>query len=46
MKDWTADELDAIDQAHRTKYGRYASTYVDPMISPGARAATLRLTPR
>jgi hypothetical protein len=36
----------AIDQAYRDKYARYASTYVDPMISPGARAATLRLTPR
>lgn len=37
---------DAIDQAYRTKYARYGSTYVDPMVSPGARAATLRLTPR
>jgi hypothetical protein len=37
---------DAIDRAYRDKYARYASTYVDPMISPGARAATLRLTPR
>ena len=37
---------DAIDQAYRGKYARYASTYVDPMISPRARAATLRLTPR
>jgi hypothetical protein len=37
---------DAIDQAYRGKYAWYASAYVDPMISPGARAATLRLTPR
>ena len=37
---------DAIDQAYRDKYARYASTYVDPMTRPGARAATLRLTPR
>ncbi len=37
---------DAIDQAYRGKYARYASTYVDPMISPIAKAATLRLTPR
>ena len=36
----------AIDQAYRDKYARYASTYVDPMISPGARAATLQLTAR
>ena len=39
-------DQDAIDRAYRGKYARYASTYVDPMISPGARAATLRLTPR
>jgi hypothetical protein len=37
---------DAIDRAYRSKYARYSSTYVDPMISPGARAATLRLIPR
>jgi len=37
---------DAIDGAYRDKYARYASTYVDPMTSPGARATTLRLTPR
>lgn len=37
---------DAIDRAYRDKYARHASTYVDPMISPRARAATLRLTPR
>jgi hypothetical protein len=37
---------DAIDQAYRDKYARYASTYVDPMTSPGARATTLQLTPR
>jgi hypothetical protein len=37
---------DAIDHAYRTKYARYASTYVDPMMSPNATAATLRLIPR
>jgi hypothetical protein len=37
---------DAIDRAYRDKYARYASTYVDPMTRPEARAATLRLTPR
>jgi hypothetical protein len=36
---------DAIDRACRDKYARYASTYVDPMTSPGARATTLQLTP-
>jgi hypothetical protein len=37
---------DAIDQAYRTKYARYGSTYVDPMVSPNATAATLRLLAR
>jgi len=36
----------AIDQAYRRKYARYSRTYVDPMVSPDAAAATLRLTPR
>jgi hypothetical protein len=36
-------DQDAIDQAYRSKYARYASTYVEPMVSPDARAATLRL---
>jgi hypothetical protein len=39
-------DQDAIDQAYRTKYARYASTYVDPMVSPDAQAATLRLVAR
>jgi hypothetical protein len=36
----------AIDRAYRSKYARYGSTYVDPMMSPGAAAATLRLNAR
>jgi hypothetical protein len=36
----------AIDRAYRTKYARYASSYVDPMVSPDATAATLRLIAR
>jgi hypothetical protein len=36
---------DQIDAAYREKYRRY-SAYVPPMISPEARATTLRLTPR
>jgi hypothetical protein len=37
---------DAIDQAYREKYApRYASTYVDPMFTADAAAATLRLVP-
>jgi hypothetical protein len=55
MRDWTAEELDtigaadeqaAIDHAYRTKYGRYGGTYVDPMVSRDATAATLRLIAR
>jgi hypothetical protein len=36
----------AIDRAYRRKYARYGGTYVDPMVSPGAAAATLRLNAR
>jgi hypothetical protein len=36
---------DQIDAAYREKYHRY-SAYVPPMISPEARATTLRLVPR
>jgi len=36
----------AIDQAYRDKYAGYSRAYVDPMVSPDAAAATLRLTPR
>jgi hypothetical protein len=35
-----------IDAAYRTKYRRYGSRYVDPMVSPKARAATIKLLPR
>ena len=40
------DINDAIDAAYRTKYRRYADSYVPPMISPAARATTLKLVPR
>lgn len=42
-----ADERtgDAVDAAYRQKYGHY-SQYVEPMVSPQARATTLRLVPR
>ena len=36
----------AIDAAYRTKYGHYGASYVDPMFTPEARAATLELVPR
>lgn len=35
---------DAINQAYRSKYARYPA-YVEPMVSPNATAATLRLIP-
>jgi len=40
-----ADHL-AIEDAYRTKYARYARTYVEPMVSSVATAATLWLAPR
>lgn len=46
MTSWTTDELanDPVDAAYRRKYVRY-SQYVEPMVSPQARATTLRLVP-
>ena len=38
-----ADE-DAIDAAYRSKYARYGPSYLDPMLAPGARGTTLRLS--
>jgi hypothetical protein len=35
-----------IDAAYRSKYRRHGGTYVDMMLAPAARAATLKLTPR
>jgi len=40
------DINDQIDAAYRTKYGRYGGRYVDPMVAPEARAATIKLVPR
>ena len=37
---------DALDAAYRTKYRRYDARYVDPMVAPEARAATIKLVPR
>ena len=36
---------DQIDAAYRTKYRRYPQ-YVAPMVTPEARAATIKLVPR
>jgi hypothetical protein len=35
-----------IDDAYREKYRRYAKNIVDSVLTPGARAATLKLVPR
>ena len=40
------DVNDRIDAAYRAKYQRYGPAYVDPMVAPTARAATLRLLVR
>jgi hypothetical protein len=40
------DDLnEEIDAAYRTKYRRYAPSIIDAIVSPQARAATLRLVP-
>lgn len=36
----------AIDAAYRAKYHRYAKSIVDSVLSPQARAATIKLVPR
>jgi hypothetical protein len=36
----------AVERAYRAKYGRYAASYLDPMLTDRATAATLRLLPR
>jgi hypothetical protein len=42
----TDDMNDEIDAAYRTKYHRYAASIIDAIVSPQARAATLKLVPR
>ena len=37
---------DQIDAAYRAKYHRYAESIVSSIVSPEARAATLKLVPR
>ena len=39
----TDDLNEEIDAAYRTKYRRYAASIIDTIVSPQARAATLRL---
>jgi hypothetical protein len=42
----TDDMDDQIDAVYRAKYHRYAESIVSSIISPEARAATLKLVPR
>ncbi len=37
---------DQIDAAYRTKYRRYAANIVGSIVTPAARAATIKLVPR
>ena len=37
---------EAIDAAYRSKYRRYAASYLAPMVRPEARATTIKLVPR
>jgi hypothetical protein len=38
--------IDQVDAAYRSKYRKFDAQYVDPMLTPQARAATIRLAPR
>lgn len=40
------DVNDQIDAAYRAKYRRYAASIIGSVVTPQARAATLRLAPR
>ncbi len=40
------DMNDKIDAVYRSKYRGYGAQYVDPMVAPEARAATIKLVPR
>jgi hypothetical protein len=44
--DAAGDVADQIDAAYRTKYRHYAARFVTPMVSPEARATTIKLVPR
>jgi hypothetical protein len=41
----TGDMNDEIDDAYRAKYHRYAESIVGSVVSPQARASTLKLVP-
>ena len=42
----TDDVNAAIDAAYSTKYGRYPKSWVDAVLTPEAKSATIKLQPR
>jgi hypothetical protein len=40
------DSNDAVDAAYRAKYRRYSGSILNSVLTPEARATTLKLTPR
>lgn len=46
FEDAAPEMADRIDEAYRTKYHRYDANIVGSTLTPQARAATLKLTPR
>jgi hypothetical protein len=40
------DSDDEVDAAYRAKYGRYAGRILNSVLTPEARAATIKLVPR
>lgn len=46
FEDAGSQENDRIDAEYRTKYRRYAANIVNSVLTPEAKAATLRLVPR
>jgi hypothetical protein len=42
----TEDVNDKLDDAYRAKYHRYAESIIGSVLTPNARAATLKLVPR
>lgn len=50
-KDVTFEDADPglgeqVDALYRSKYRRYPARYVDPIVTPAARQATIKLVPR
>jgi hypothetical protein len=46
VEEAATDLNDQIDAAYRTKYRHYDAQYVNPIVAPEARAATIKLMPR